>query len=277
MPDIDSVVQYFSKTYLRRFKRLKPLTRKTYFSYISSFLRSFGPNFSEENIERFLRALPKTVRNKAFFALKHFAKHSGHEFNLTLHDFPEEFWYSEWDREYAERFSRDEIKRFCEAIKRGEYKRKQDAAALVLAIVWGLRKVEMVNMIPEKDIDLANKVFLVRTAKKGKKRLHLIPTKLLPYFAYLKKKKIRFTYLNNYNSFFTLSSIAGVPIKPRRAWHGFRRALVTDLLQTGIPDVEIYDFMRWSRREVIYKYYSPDPLEVDKKILEKHPYLPYLL
>ena len=161
---VSEVAPFFTKEYLRRFKRLKPLTRKTYFTYLGQYLTTYGTDFREENIEAFLRSLPKTVRNKAFAAIKHYAKFNGYPLKVVQQDFPEEFWYSEWDREYAERFSKAEIKKFCDAIREGKY-RKKDAAALVLAIVWGLRKVEMINMIPERDIDLKNRVFLVRTAK----------------------------------------------------------------------------------------------------------------
>ena len=269
------VIDYFNKDYLRRFKRLTPKTRETYFTYLAEYLKEHGTDFSEEKVENFLRSLPKSVRNKAFYALKHYAKHNKIPFNFEVSDMPQEFWYSEWDREYAEPFKRSEIKKFCEAVVQKKY-RPVDAAALVLAIVYGLRKVEMVKMEPEKDIDIKKRVFLVKTAKKGKTRLHYIPFSILPHFAYMAKNKVRFKFIENYNTFVRLSRIAGVKIKPRRAWHGFRRSLVTALLESGIPDVKVYDFMRWSRREIIYKYYHPEPILTDKEILQVHPFLPWL-
>jgi integrase len=69
---------------------------------------------------------------------------------------------------------------------------------------------------------------------------------------------------------------AGVEYHRRRSWHAFRRSLVTDLLNLGVPEVKVYDFLRWSRREVIFKYYMPDPKVIDQEIFEVHPYLPFL-
>jgi len=269
------VIDYFNKDYLRRFKRLSPKTRETYFTYLAEYLKAYGPDFSPEKVESFLRGLPKSVRNKAFYALKHYAKHNKLPFSFDLADMPQDFWYSEWDREYADPFSRTEIRKFCKIVV-GKKCRPREAAALVLAIVYGLRKVEMIKMEPEKDIDLKKRVFLVKTAKKGKTRLHYIPFCILHHFAFMVKNRIRFRFIENYNTFVRLSRIARVEIKPRRAWHGFRRSLVTALLETGIPDVKVYDFMRWSRREIIYKYYHPEPIMTDKEIFQVHPFLPWL-
>ena len=141
-------------------------------------------------------------------------------------------------------------------------------------MIYGLRRSELMRMIPEHDINPKERWFLVRTAKKGKKRKHYIPPEILPFAYYLHKNRIRYTLsFFETTNFVKISRIAGVEYHPKRAWHSFRRSLVTDLLNTGISDVKVFEFMRWSRKEVIFKYYLPNPELIDREIFEVHPYL----
>ena len=272
---IEKVSSYFTDEYLRVFKRLKPLTRKTYFTYISEYLMKYGDDFSEKNVEAYLMALPKSSRNKAFYALKHFAHYNNLAFPVNLNkELPEDFWYSFYDRQ-VERFTKPELQLFAKACITGKLNPKE-AAAVALAMIYGVRRAELKAMKPKEDLKPAERRILIRTAKKGRKREHYVPVEILPFVWYLYTNRV--TYSDNFFSdsrFYRICKKAGVTYIPRRAWHAFRRSLVTDLLDLGLPDVKVYDFMRWQRKEVIFKYYLPNPELIDREIFSVHPYLPY--
>lgn len=270
---IQDVIEYFTPQYLKYFKRLKPLTRTTYFTYISQYLRKFGADFSYENVENFLESLPRSVRAKAFYAIKHFAEHNDYPFGVkNSKEFAEGFFKEHWERD-VERFTKEELYKFARACVENKLNWK-DASAVAFCMIYGLRRSELMRMVAEHDINPRERWFLVRTAKKGKKRKHFIPKEILPFAYYLHKNRVRYSlgYFTTDN-FVKISRIAGVEYHPKRAWHSFRRSLVTDLLNTGISDVKVFEFMRWSRREIIFKYYLPDPELIDKEIFEVHPYL----
>jgi integrase len=193
------------------------------------------------------------------------------DFPITTKDFPTDFFPDFYDRN-AETFKREEILSFVKAIKENKYS-IAETFALVLAIVYGLRTVEIRNL-RRQEIQIEQNIFLVRTAKKGKKRFHLIHPVIKPYF-YLyiaNPEKFDKNFFKSHH-FRSICNRANVSIIKQRGWHAFRRTLVTELLQTGIPDVKVYDFMRWSRREIIYKYYLPEFKQIDREIFEKHPFL----
>ena len=270
---IQDVIHYFTPKYIRYFKRLKPATRRTYFTYITNYLRKFGDDFSQENLDQYLESLPRSVRAKAFYALRHFAHYNDLSFGYKdSKEFPEGFFKESWERN-VERFSKEELFRFARACVEGKLRWK-DASAVALCMIYGLRRSELMKMIPEHDINPKERWFLVRTSKRGKKRKHYIPKEILPFAYYLHKNRVRYTlsFFETAN-FIKISKLAGVEYRPKRTWHSFRRSLVTDLLNTGISDVKVFEFMRWSRREIIFKYYLPDPVVIDREIFEVHPYL----
>ena len=167
------------------------------------------------------------------------------------------------------------MKKFAEACKTGKLKIR-DAAAVALAMVYGIRRVEMTRINPKEDINIKNRTILIKTAKKGKVREHYIPNEIFPFVYFIWNKNVRYPieYFST-SKMVSMCKRAGVEYKPNRAWHAFRRSLVTDLLDLGIPEVKVYDFMRWSRKEVIFKYYLPNPRVIDEEIFNVHPYLPF--
>jgi len=271
--NIQDILEYFTPEYIRFFKRLKPTSRRTYFTYIASYLRKYGTDFSYKNVDEFLTNLPKSVRAKAFYAIKHFAQFNGYNFEVkSTKEFPEGFFKETWERD-VERFSKEELFKFARACVEGKLSWK-DASAVALCMIYGLRRSELHKMIPEHDINPKERWLFVRTSKKGMKRKHFIPSEILPFAYYLHKNRVRFhdSFFETQN-FIKISKKAGVEYHPNRSWHAFRRSLVTDLLNTGISDVKVFEFMRWSRREIIFKYYMPDPELIDKEIFQVHPYL----
>lgn len=146
---------------------------------------------------------------------------------------------------------------------------------LALATTYGLRRMELAR-VTSNDIDLENKRVLVRTGKGGRPRWHTVPPEV-------EKAIFGCSYLKSLN-LVLMSKVFNQLWKGAFhsrghgiGWHSIRRALVTQLTDKGVPELTIIRFMRWSSSMrgmgVLPIYYSRTDAEVDKLVLEQHPFL----
>lgn len=145
-------------------------------------------------------------------------------------------------------------------------------AYLVLSSVYGLRRVEMTTV----DIKLPESKLIVKTAKHGEWREHLVPENLKPYLESYNPYSIA-TLSLIYNA---LASAAGVQRQVRENWHSVRRLLDTELIKAGPPHVSgpawylmVKHFMRWNLPSGDMAAYYFSAQDVDKEIFSVHPFL----
>jgi len=149
----------------------------------------------------------------------------------------------------------------------------QWAALLCVSTVYGLRRVEIMNIQPE-DIDLKRGLLRIMTRHGGQLREHAIHPHLVPH---LEAYPCGLYSDNMLSSIFhQIEVAAGMEKKEGSGWHGIRRTLLGELVNAGLPLPLIYSFMRWKlsvQFGMLGTYYNVSPAEVDEKVFEAHPFL----
>ena len=158
---------------------------------------------------------------------------------------------------------------------------------LALSTVYGLRRVEMVEMRPD-SLDVRSRLIFVATAKHGRQRYHLVPDEILPYLVEwgfrLRMSEERLSGL-----FTDLKKAIGLTVYDI-GWHSIRRQLVRLLWEAGFTQPEIMEFGRWrtggSSMAVHYgsskeigtatdsTQLGQEEQRLDEKIFAAHPLLP---
>lgn len=165
---------------------------------------------------------------------------------------------------------------------------RMDRALLVLATIYGMRRVEIAELVG-KDVDLATGVLLVRTAKGGRERWHLIPKEINDYLQIFKhlREPVGVKYATN--AYQRIEKAAGIERMPDVGWHAIRRILVRLLVEADLPAYTIDNFLRWKRggSDMQRVYYSSTVVgergqrvevgkmdrEVDERVFSVHPFL----
>lgn len=158
---------------------------------------------------------------------------------------------------------------------------------LALSTIYGLRRVEMVEMKPQ-SLDINARLIFVQTAKHGRQRYHLIPEEILPYLVEW-GFKVRVSEERMTSLFIDLRKAIGLDV-PYLNWHAIRRQLTRLLWEENFTQPEITEFMRWkagsSSMAVHYgasreigtgtdiTQLGQEEQRLDEKIFAKHPLLP---
>lgn len=150
----------------------------------------------------------------------------------------------------------------------------EEQICLALSSTYGLRRSEIANLIPD-DLDFDNNTIFIRTKKGGTPRSHLIPPQLLILLGSFDFS--RTPSVGTVNLLFKMICVkAGLPIKKGVNWHGIRHRLNIELIEAGLPEITILEFLRWKyRQSMAAYYYTPDQRDVDKRVFEVHPFLKY--
>lgn len=144
-------------------------------------------------------------------------------------------------------------------------------AYLALSSIYGMRRQELASL-STKSID--NSVIHIPTVKGGSMRAHTIPSEIAPYLAAYKLKQVHPQTM--VNLFLRMQELAKLKHGEREGLHSIRRSLVTELLNNGVLVHVVYSFMGWklsTRLGIVGVYARPDPKEVDRIVLSKHPFL----
>lgn len=244
-------------------------------------------NFGREKLLAYIRHLqnqgyaPNTIRRFDLTAIRRFYKVNGLTWPLKPWELPQ---VSERDI-YAPALDMKVIVQMIRAAKSGSVL-SQDIALLALATIYGLRRIEMTTLSSD-DLDLAHHLLHVKTAKHGRERWHLIPEVIAPYpeaglVQTLSPRQATEAY-------YRIEAAAGLERMPEVGWHAIRRSLTRALIETGLPEPTIRNFLRWKRSssDMLLLYQATtvvgadgsrtDPgrqdRAVDEQVFEIHPFL----
>ena len=158
-------------------------------------------------------------------------------------------------------------------------------AFLCLSTVWGLRRIEMVEMRTE-FLDRKGSMLFVQTAKKGRQRWHGVPDYILPHLAEWGFEE-PMTPLGLSKLFSDLKVMIGLN-ESEVGWHAIRRTAVWEAYAAGMNEAEVYSFYRWKRssshmplryatskvvgRSGTRREMGGDDRKIDEKFYELHPF-----
>ena len=258
-------------------------TTKQFSSIISQFYTSSGGDFTRRAVVNYITKMaqkgyaPGTNRLH-FRVLKRgfeiagkidpaiewpFSKRAPVEIDTVLADIP-------W-QESKIAFSAEDIKRIIDAAKEGKLD-GNSVAMVALSTIYGLRRVELGN-IDSDSLNLEDKMLHVFTRHGSRLRAHVLPDAIIPY---LKSYKPIHSEFKLSEKFHDIEKEAGLPERYGTGWHSIRRSVVNALVGAGIDKLYIYSFLRWKLSMsfgMLGTYFTVPDLEVDKIVLERHPYL----
>lgn len=158
---------------------------------------------------------------------------------------------------------------------------------LCLSTIWGLRREEMVRMVPEY-LDMKSELVYVETAKHGRARWHYVPPELMPYLSNWGFAE-SVTPFQVSRIFSQLKNSIGLKTDKDLGWHSIRRELAEQFLANGIDPATAKRFLRWKieGKEMVIRYATApmigrrgqsrvmaiDEKNADLKVLERHPFL----
>lgn len=259
---------------------------QVYVPKVVRFLEECRGDFSKEAVLRHLDSLREQgyadgTIDLAFRTIRRFYK---------VNNLPWPFKYREGpvirEREvYAPALSPDVIAQVIEGAKNGVLN-EAEACMVALSTVYGLRRSEMASLSQEA-INLRDRLLFIETKKYGRQRYHIIPEEIFPYLERYPLRPcspIRLT-----QAWYRIEEKLGLGRLPEVGWHAIRRMLDRLLINTGLPEFAVNDFLRWKRssRSMVARYYSvtvvgrdsyvelnlPDR-QVDEMVFRVHPFLP---
>lgn len=166
--------------------------------------------------------------------------------------------------------------------------RPEHRAFLALSTTYGLRRVEMADILPDY-LDIKGKTIFIETAKEGRQRYHLIPDNILPY---LEEWGFRRKLSNDALTvlFKNLKAMIGFNMK-EVGWHAIRRSAVAEAYRCGLSDPVVNSFYRWKRpmRDMALRYATAkvvsrkgvsqdlahEDRRIDEEVLNIHPFVKF--
>jgi hypothetical protein len=148
-----------------------------------------------------------------------------------------------------------------------------EKGALAISSTYATRKIEMKRM-DRPDLNLMDRTLIVRAAKGGRERTHLIPDVVLVHIA-----NFDFTPRTEAawrNLYWGMVRRAGLELTKGYGWHAIRRAFYTGLAGK-VEFIYRHEFMRWPMRglnlDAIYD--QTTPAQIDELVFKAHPFLPF--
>lgn len=157
----------------------------------------------------------------------------------------------------------------------------------VASTIFGARRAEIADMEPSY-LNMENGIIQLQTKKGGDVRARCFPdrypelgVKVMPFLE--PTALIPLTVDQASDLFKRIEWYCGYTHVSGFGWHSIRRRLVTHFRWVGVPDDDIYTFMRWKpRKTIIDRYDATPPTEptkkledIDLKIFRVHPFLKY--
>lgn len=271
-------------------------TRTLYLRFASDFLDYAGGDFSKETLNEYLEHLRRKHKysdgsvNFAFRVVR--TLFTRNEIILKKQGFEWPFRRGESpaireDNIKAPALHPNTIGRIIEAVKRDD--RADEAAFLALSTTYGLRRVEMINLM-QNDVGIRDGTIHIVTAKHGRERTHLIPPEIVPYLERYNfdQRVSEFGFLTLWHK---LESKVGLNHTDRLGWHSIRRSLNTLLLRR-LSEATVMSFLRWKQRTSSHmpfrysaiKFVSEEgittevigeALDVDSEVFKVHPFIEY--
>jgi len=193
--------------------------------------------------------------------------------------------------EYRPQLSPRVIQVMVESAKRGDLL-PCERCFLALSTVFGLRRAEIANLRP-RDINLRAGSIYVATPNSGRERYHLIPNEIRPYIkAHDFNQRYAPSTITQIFERILVKSGAGKLRRERLGWHSILRALLNNLVNSGVSVPAARAFLRWKGAKgetatpdrwygnVLVDLGRTEPLPEktredggDEEILAKHPFL----
>jgi integrase len=149
---------------------------------------------------------------------------------------------------YTPALDPDDIKAMVDCVRgmlpTGIEVRPEHAAFLALSTVYGLRRVELLEIEPQ-FVDTKNQSIFIKTAKKGRQRYHLIPDNIVPYLDAWDFQR-RFSKAGMTRMFEQLKDMIGLEAQ-EVGWHSIRRSAIAQAWRCGLTEPDIFSFYRWKR------------------------------
>lgn len=281
MPDARQMLEIYSES-------LPPSCRRVYVGAADRFLRFAAGDLSRDKLLAYIHRLlkqgysPNSVRRFDVVILRGLYRSNGIPWPLKRWELPQ---VRESDV-FAPALDPSLIGRMVRAARAGLVS-PEGTALLAVSTTFGLRRGEMARLGPA-DVDLGNRLLHVATLKRGRERVHLIPAVIVPYLQRGPWGRLTPRQVSEY--FYEVEAAAGIGRLRECGWHGIRRALVRGLVEAGVPEVAVRNFLRWKRSEtdMLARYYSTTVLteggsyldttaedrQVDEAVFRVHPFLP---
>jgi len=165
----------------------------------------------------------------------------------------------------------DEVGRMISVAKLGLLN-PAEAFFLAFTSIYGLRREELCRLRRE-HFDFDSRTFWVDTAKGGEKRYQLLCDEVVPYVEDHDFKGYNLSQISR--CFDSICDKAEVEKRQGMGWHAQRRMLDT-LLIDRFGELPAKIFLRWrlsASAAMELRYYTRDPLAVDREVLGGHPIL----
>jgi integrase len=170
----------------------------------------------------------------------------------------------------------EDLKTLISAAKAGKLE-PVEVAFSALASVYGLRKGELITVLPE-HIDYKAGTIWLDTEKHGEKRNQQLVKEIVPYLkAY--KFDLEYSPAQLHWMFIKICAKAKIGLVRHQGWHSLRRRALTDVLDSLSGDQNLkrhaeflaHLFFRWKTTSggIVERYYTPE--EADKIVIEHHP------
>jgi integrase len=187
---------------------------------------------------------------------------------------------------FAPALSPDIVKNMIRSARDGVLD-EQETAMVALSTVYGLRRTEIASIRSE-SINYDSQLLFVETAKHGRQRYHLIPDEIIDYLKSYNFRPVSESTVTKV--YYRIEKKLGLPRMQEVGWHGIRRILNRLLIDAGLPEFTVMDFLRWKRSTQLMPalYYSVTVVgeekkvelgktdrEVDEKVFKVHPFLPF--
>lgn len=262
----------YKEQFLRKISNCAIGTKTCYISTIgiySTFIGNKEP--TAENVKLFIQNLKDRNRavtsvNRHLAAIKTFFKANKLVWDDELKASPVDLYDTN-----TPTISPENAKKIIVATK--ERGCLSDMAYLAIATIYGVRVSELA-ILNENSIDIDKNTILLEANKGGVSRKHLIPEEIYFIKDYEFEEQSTTTLNTLFHKICLLSNYAR---QDGEAWHSPRRGIITGLVENRATREAINAFMRWAPRDMVERYYQQGlTAEVsDRKIFEKHPFLPF--
>ena len=148
-----------------------------------------------------------------------------------------------------------------------------DMSYLALSTIYGLRRGEMAA-ITEEDVGKKESTIHIKTLKGGIERNHLIPDEI----SFIKEYQFDCQSNSSMSLLFAkICLLAGYERKDNEGWHAIRRSIDVELFDSDVKPIYLKFFLRWAPKDMSERYFMQgiNPIIADRKIFEKHPFLPF--
>lgn len=262
----------YKDQFLKKISNLAIGTKTCYISTIeiySTFIDREEP--TAENAALFIQDLKDrkyavTSVNRHLAALKTFFKANKLVWDNELKASGVDLYYTN-----TPTISPENAKKVILAIR--ERGRLPDMSYLAIATIYGVRVSELA-LLNKTSIDVDKNTILLEVKKGGVSRKHLIPKEL--YF--IKDYEFETQSTTTLNTLFhKICFVSGYKRQYGEAWHSPRRGIIAGLVENGASHEAISAFMKWAPRDMVERYYRQGLTAgvSDRKIFEKHPFLPF--